>query len=48
MKVDIKVLKNINNGRVKGKPKPGEQQIPKDDNLIFMRLWHVLLSGSLP
>jgi hypothetical protein len=31
---------------MKGKPKPGKQQIPKDNNLILLRLRHVLSLGS--
>jgi hypothetical protein len=38
VQVYIKVLEDIDDGVVKGEPKPRKQEIPEDDNLIVARL----------
>jgi hypothetical protein len=38
MQVYVEVPEDIDDGGVKGEPKPRKQQIPEDDNLIVARL----------
>jgi hypothetical protein len=42
MQVHVEVPEDVDNGRMKGEPKPRKQEIAKDDNLIVTRLRHSL------
>jgi hypothetical protein len=42
MQVYVEVPEDVDDGWIKGEPKPGKQEITKDDNLVVTRLRHSL------
>jgi hypothetical protein len=46
MKVYVEVPEDVDNGWVKGKPKPSKQEIAKDDNFILVGFRHGFSTGS--
>jgi hypothetical protein len=46
MQIHVEIPEDIDKRGMKGKPKAGKQQIPKDNNLILPRLRHGLSPGS--
>jgi hypothetical protein len=46
MKIYVEVTEDVDNSWVKGKPKPSEQEIAKDDNFIIAGIWHGFFTGS--
>jgi hypothetical protein len=45
MQIDVEIPEDVDNNWMKREPKPGEQQIPKDDNFVLMGLRHGLPTG---
>jgi hypothetical protein len=47
MRIDVEIPEDIDKNRMKRKPKPDKQHIPKDNKLILPRLRHGSLPGAL-
>jgi hypothetical protein len=48
MHIDVEVAKDVDDDWMKREPKPGKQQIPKDDDFVFLGFGTVSLLGALP
>jgi hypothetical protein len=46
MKIYVEVTEDVDNGWVKGKPKPSEHEIAKDENFIIAGIRHGFFTGS--